>query len=137
VPDLQPFDQLSIHGQVGLLGVGEQPLAAPYKDEESATGVVIMRMLLHVTREVIDPMGQERYLDLRGARVRIAGLEQGDLLSPGELGPHGAVPTREPLTLAWLVYGTSRLAAVIRFVIACHESSSLLSMAVFVRIGRY
>src|SRR5687767_8060485 len=80
-----------------LLEIAEQ--AAPLADEhqQSPPGMVVLRMLLEVLREAVDPLGQERDLHLRRPGVALVSavlLDQALLAVHGER--HRAPPIATP-----------------------------------------
>src|SRR5437899_2433826 len=69
------LDQRSVPLEVGALEVCEKAPAATYEHQQAAARVVIFALLAQVLCEVVDALGQQRDLDLRGARVRLAVAE--------------------------------------------------------------
>ena len=71
-------DQPPVPLDVVVLHVVEQPAAAANEHEEPTTTVMVFLVDLQVLGEVVDPLGQERNLDLGRARVGRVGPVLGD-----------------------------------------------------------
>ena len=67
--EAEPCDDFAVAVHVFVVQVAE--LAAPLanKHQETTSRVVIVLVRLQVRRQVLDPFGQDRYLDFRGAGV--------------------------------------------------------------------
>src|SRR5579884_42841 len=72
----------------------QQPAALTHQLVHAAAGVVVVLVRLQVLGQVVDPLGQQRDLDLRGAGVTFGGAVLGeDLLLRGDVECHGS-PSR-------------------------------------------
>src|SRR4051812_33908299 len=78
LPEPQLLDQCQVAGAVRVLQVLEQ--VGPLADhlEQAAAGGVVLRVGPHVLREAVDPLGQERDLDLGRAAVVVGALVRGN-----------------------------------------------------------
>src|SRR3954454_12195602 len=77
----EPLDQRPVARDVGALQVLQQPATLTHEDQQTATAVVVVLVLLEVLGEVLDALREHRDLDLGGARVALAGRVLGhDLL---------------------------------------------------------
>src|SRR5262245_16457659 len=65
----QALDQRLVAIGAGPPYVVEQPPALTHQPQQAAAGVVVLLVLLEVLREIVDPLGQQRDLDLRRAGV--------------------------------------------------------------------
>jgi hypothetical protein len=64
------LDHALVAREIALLEVVEEPAALSHQLEQPTTGMVVLPVRLEVPRQVPDAVRQERYLHLRGARVR-------------------------------------------------------------------
>ena len=78
----EPADELTVAPHVPRAEVAELATTASHKLQEPAPRVVVVRVRAQVFGEVVDALGQERDLHLRGAGVSLVGREvANDLLS--------------------------------------------------------
>src|SRR5882757_7586834 len=85
----EPLDQRAV--ALDVLGgqVLQQPAALADQLVHAATGVVVVLVRLEVLGQVVDPLGQQRDLDLRGAGVAFGGAVLGEnLLLRGDVERH-------------------------------------------------
>lgn len=66
-------DEAAIALDVGLLYVVEEPASLADKQQQSAAAVVVVLVVLEVTGQVSDSLGEQRHLHLWGAGVTVAG----------------------------------------------------------------
>ena len=64
VADAQSLDELTVLDDVVLLDVGEKTTTTANEHEQATTGVVILRVLLQVLGQVVDPFSQKGDLHL-------------------------------------------------------------------------
>src|SRR6516225_9800848 len=69
------FDQGAIALEVLALEVGQKAPAAAHEHQQATARVVVFALLAQVLGEMVDALGQQRHLDLRGARITLAGAE--------------------------------------------------------------
>src|SRR6266446_6493390 len=85
--DTEPLDDRAIPIGVVVLEIFEEPATLADQHQESATRMVVLRVLLEVLGEPVDPLGQERDLHLGRAGVALVNavlLDQGFLLVDGQ-----------------------------------------------------
>lgn len=71
-PKTKRFDQRPVAVDVNLGEVLEQPPALPDQKQQATTAVVIVRVGLEVSGEVVDPVCEQRHLNLGGTSVAFA-----------------------------------------------------------------
>src|SRR5215218_2498556 len=67
--DAELFDQSAVAAFVRLLEVVEKRTSLGHELQEATTGVIVLRVSLEVAGEIVDALGQDGDLDLRGARI--------------------------------------------------------------------
>src|SRR5687768_5818641 len=68
----QAADDLGVARVVLLLQVIEQTTALPDHDQQAATGMEILLVALQMFRQILDPLGEDRDLDLGRSGVVVA-----------------------------------------------------------------
>src|SRR5215207_2883000 len=65
----ETLDELAVAVDVDIGEVAEQTTTLTDEEEQATTRVVVVLVLLQVLGEVLDPLGEDRDLDLRGSSV--------------------------------------------------------------------
>src|SRR5690606_24244243 len=71
LPDTQSANQIRVPVGILPLEVVEQPPALADELEQTAAGMMILRVGLEMFGEIVDPIAQDGDLDFRGAGVRL------------------------------------------------------------------
>jgi hypothetical protein len=71
VPETQFLDDLSVGIDVRALQVVEQPATLPVHLEQPTATMVVVLVGAEVVRQILDALGEERYLNAGRARVRL------------------------------------------------------------------
>ncbi len=69
----ETLDEAAVAGDVGLLHIVEQPTPLADEQQQAATAVVVVLVVLQMTCQVRDPLGEQRHLHLWGTGVTFAG----------------------------------------------------------------
>jgi hypothetical protein len=64
LPDAELLDERSVTGNVSTSEIVEEPAALADQLHEATTGMVILRMRLEVSSQVVDALGEQRSLHL-------------------------------------------------------------------------
>src|SRR5882762_6723471 len=75
------FDERAVALQVGALQIGQKAAPAADQHQQPAARVVVLALPAQVLGEVVDALGQQRDLHLRGARVPLARAKGGSDLA--------------------------------------------------------
>ena len=73
-------DDVAVAVQVGALEVAQQAAALADEHQQAAARVVVLGVRAQVLGQLVDPLGQERDLDLGGAGVVLGAAVLGDQL---------------------------------------------------------
>src|SRR6476620_6720018 len=71
----EALDERTVAGNVSLLEVAQHALATTNHSQQTALGVEVVLVLLHVLSQILDPLGQDRNLDLRRTGVALGRCE--------------------------------------------------------------
>ncbi len=67
--DSQTLDHRAVLGYALARDVVQKATTASDQDQETPTAVVVLLVIIEVTIEMVDPMGEQSHLDLGRARV--------------------------------------------------------------------
>src|SRR5471032_1533767 len=98
--DVQSLDEIRISRRVFGFEVIEQPAAFADEHQETAAGVVILRMRLEMLCQVVDAFTENGYLHFRGTGVRFVSFVAADELCLAILGQRHRVPPRTRQSLS-------------------------------------
>src|SRR5690349_2870993 len=90
------LDEGAVALQILLLHVGQKPAPAADQLQQAAARMVVVRVGLHVPRQLADPTGQERHLHFRRAGVLVVRPKLGDQLALLLLGKRHPLTTSLP-----------------------------------------
>jgi hypothetical protein len=63
------IDELTVSPQIGPLHIVQEPAAPANHLQQTTAAVIVLLVGPEVLRQIVDPLGEKRYLNLRGARV--------------------------------------------------------------------
>ena len=75
MPKLQFLCNRLVAGQVGLMEIVQQTAALSYHLEQAAARTMVLDVLLQMLGQMVDPLGQERHLHIRGPGVLFVKLK--------------------------------------------------------------
>src|SRR5437016_9140747 len=67
----ETLDERTVAGNVSLLEVAQHALATTNHAQQTALGVEVVLVLLHVLSQILDPLSQDSNLDLRRTGVAL------------------------------------------------------------------
>ena len=67
--DSQTLNRRAVSGYALALDVVQKATTASHQDQETPTAVMVLLMVIEVTCQLIDPMGEQGHLDLGRARI--------------------------------------------------------------------
>ena len=63
------IDELTVSPQIGPLHIVEEPTAPADHLQQTAAAVIVLLVGTEMIRQIVDSLGEKRYLDPSGARI--------------------------------------------------------------------